>query len=218
MKKILFTVAMTICIAISTLPIRAQALDPASASTNVQIPDSIKTISELGEYLQSHGIVKTFADYKAFMEKNKPLIQKLNPNLIDYGFTTNLYSEINTPVKINSTIKVTYDYGSKELKPWVVPVIIINNSDQPQEIGKDNFTLVPKVIPTGSELMVLALDPEYIMDAATGNIHGDFMLPPKNEVHLNVVFYVSLVTHESNVNLRVYDGKDHTDVNVVKNE
>ncbi|USG65157.1 hypothetical protein NDK47_24040 [Brevibacillus ruminantium] len=193
------------------------ATSPVSNYQNqVQIPDNIKTLDELVKYLRSKGIIKTDNDILDYMKSNKQVILKLSPNLIDYGFTYRLYAETNTPTRSDGLVKVTHDYGVKEVKIWVVPFSITNNSDQTLEISKENFALVPKSIPEGKELEVLAIEPEYIMDSAKGNVLGNFKLPPNNEVRLNAVFYVFPTTSEQNVNLRVYDGKDHTDVGIAK--
>ncbi|WP_419877666.1 hypothetical protein [Brevibacillus centrosporus] len=219
MKKILNAVVLMLCFTIFASPTSANTDNPAQTTT-AQIPDSIKTIAELGDYIQSNGIVKTYSDYRDFMEKNKPFVQKLSPNLIDYGFTFRLYAETNTPMRDDGLIKITHDYGVKEAKLWVVPFIISNNSDEKVEISKENFALVPRYIPDDNGLYPLAIGPEYIMDGSKEvgyrKILGTFEIPPKNEVHLNAVFYVFPTTSEQSVNLRVYDGKDHTDINIAK--
>lgn len=185
-------------------------------NSNVQIPDSVKTPADLIAYLLGKGILKDMNDIRVYMETNKSNILKLDPKLVDYGYTTRMYAEINAPVKINETISVTHDFGRKELAPWLVTVVVFNNDTQPQKIGVDSFALVPKDLPDDKALYTLSLEPEYILDDSTGKILGDFMLPPGNEVHLNVMFYVSTLTSENNVSLRMYDGKDHTDVHIAK--
>ncbi|WPS86459.1 hypothetical protein SMD22_18375 [Brevibacillus halotolerans] len=181
---------------------------------NIQIPANVKTTAELLNYLFDKGGFKNIKDVRDYMETNKSNILKMDKNIIDYGYTFRLYAEINKPAKNNGPIKLTHDYGNKELKAWVVPVAIMNYNEQPQQISKENFAIVPKN--AFNELTGLSLDPEYIMDGTTGKVLGSFSLPSAHEVHLNVVFYVSPATIENKVSLRVYDGKDHTDVNIVK--
>lgn len=191
---------------------------PSASSENTvqvgQIPDTIKSTNDLIEYLHAKGIVKTMDDLKSYMINNKQVVKGINPKIIDYGYTYRLYAEINKPFRDDGLTKITHNYGTKEVKVWVVPVAIMNYNDQPQDINKDNFALVPKDIPQGKELYTLAIEPEYIMDGTTGKMLGEFKLPPKHEVHLNAVFYLFPTTSEQNVNLRILDGKDHTDVSI----
>lgn len=215
-----------IILALSIMMLFASSANAASVSTNpaqasqTEIPEGVKNLSDLLDYLREKGTVKNFEDMKTYMLNNKQVIFKLSPNLIDYGFTTRLYLETNTPSRDDGVIKITHDYGTKEARLWVVPFIISNNTDKPLEISKENFALVPKNIPAGYELSVLAIDPEYIMDGSKGvserKILGKFELPPQTEVHLNAVFHVFTMTSEQSVNLRVFDGKDHADVNIAK--
>ncbi|MGD8188576.1 hypothetical protein ACQCN2_01115 [Brevibacillus ginsengisoli] len=214
-KWIVSIIAIVTMIMMSLGIVSAETPNPVKQN-QVQIPDSIKTLDELVKYLKSRGIIKTDNDILNYMKNNKSVILKVSPNLIDYGFTFRLYVETNTPTRDDGLTKITHDYGIKEAKIWVVPVVISNNSNQTIEISKENFALVPKNIPVGSELNVLAIEPEYIMDASNGNTLGKFDFPSKREVHLNAVFYVYPTTAEKNVNLRICDGKDHTDVNIAK--
>ncbi|WP_103110751.1 hypothetical protein [Brevibacillus reuszeri] len=220
MKNIFWALAIVTCIVLSPFTANANSIAPTQSTANVQIPDNIKSISELGDYLYQKGIVTNFDEFKTFLENNKATIRRINPKTIDYGFTYRLYTETNTPFRDDGLIRITHEYGIKEANLWVIPIIISNNSKEKIEISKENFALVPRYIPAGSELNVLALEPEYIMDGSAEvqyrKILGKFELPPNREVHLNAVFYVSPITTDQNVNLRIYDGNDHTDVNIVK--
>jgi len=212
--------AMTaIIVAVTSVGVVSAAVPAVSSpvpENQMQIPAHVKTLDGLVEYLQSSGRIKTDSDILNYMKSNKQIILKLSPNLIDYGFTYRLYAETNTPIRKDGRIKVTHDYGLKEVQVWVVPFTVTNNSDQTVKVGKESFALVPKIIPEGNELTVLAIEPEYIMDAANGNVLGSFEFPPHREVRLNAVFYVHPSTSEQSVNLRVYDGKDHVDIGISK--
>lgn len=186
----------------------------AYAATDVQIPSNIKTIAELTEYLTSKGIVKTYDDLRNYLESNKATIQKISPDVIDYGFTVRFYTEINKPtvdngLKYNAII-------DKKAQEWVVYVSVLNVGDDPQEISRENFALVPHLLETNNELYVLSLGADYIVEAETGNIIKNAVLQKGEEKYFGVVFHPDVMSWKENVKLRLYDGKDHVDINIVK--
>ncbi|MGG3012302.1 hypothetical protein ABEO98_22810 [Brevibacillus parabrevis] len=209
------TVVTTIFMSLGIVSAEATTV---AQQNQVQVPDSVKTLDDLVEYLQSQGVLKTDSDILNYMKNNKGTILKVSPNLIDYGFTTRFYTETNTPTRDDGRITITHDFGNKDVQVWTVPFSVTNNSDQTVEFSKDNLALVPKYIPEGKELYVLAIEPEYIMDATSGKILGNFEFPPNREVHLNAVFYVFPLTDMQSVNLRVYDSKDHADIGISKEQ
>ncbi|WNF07274.1 hypothetical protein [Brevibacillus borstelensis] len=212
---------VSITLAVAIMMLFVSSVTAAPASTNVaqssqdEIPDGVKSLSDLLDHLQSKGTVKNFDDLRNYMINNKQVIFKLSPNVVDYGFTSRLYVETD-PLRDDGRIKLTHNHGVKEVQVWVVPFSITNTSKQTVEISNESLALVPQNIPAGKELEVLAIDPEYLMDSKKGNILGNFELPPDTEVRLNAVFYVFPMTSDKSVNLRVFDGKDHADVNIAK--
>ncbi|MCR8961668.1 hypothetical protein O0550_00390 [Brevibacillus halotolerans] len=181
-----------------------------------KLPANIKSTAELTQYLQSKGIVKTIDDLRNYMKNNKAVFMKINPKLIDYGFTFRMYAEINDTVRNDGSIKVNNEYGSKNMKAWVVPVVVVNLDKQTQEISRESFSLVPNVLLPGKELNVLVLEPECIIDTSSGNIINNKKIKSGEEVHVDVLFHVSIITSMEDVKLRMYDGKDHTDIKIVK--
>lgn len=210
----MFAVATTLCLVLSNFTDSVHAVNPTSTPTsvNVQIPANIKSISELGDYLYQKGIVTNFEEFKTFMENNKATIRRINPKTIDYGFTMNFYTEINTP-SVNNGVQSSV-FNQNGYMEWIVPVVITNTSKQPQEISKESFSLVPHLLEPGHEKTVLALKAEYIKDSTTGNVIGNVKVSPGTEMYINVFFHIFTSTTMDNVKIRLYDGKDHTDIKI----
>lgn len=194
----------------------ASALPNTPTASPVPIPDSVKNLDDLYDYLKSKGAIKTADDFMVYMKNNKQVILKLSPGLIDYGFTYRQYAETFKPVQNDGIIKVTNNHGFKEVQLWSVTLFINNTSKETLEISKDNFALVPKIIPEGQALNVLAIGPESIMDVSNNGVLGVVKIPAEKEIKLNVIFTVFPLTSENAVKLRIYDGKDHMDINIAK--
>ncbi|NRQ51992.1 hypothetical protein [Brevibacillus sp. HD1.4A] len=184
----------------------------SAADVPTQIPGNIKTIDELTNYLTSQGIVKTFDDLRAFLEKNKATIQRISPGVIDYGFTMSFYTEINKPT-VDNGLKLVPANQNQE---WIVYVSVMNFGDTPKEISKDSFALVPHLLEPGNEVNVLSLSPEYIVAAETGNAIKSAQITKGEEKYFGIVFRPGVMTSKENVKLRLYDGKDHVDISIVK--
>ncbi|NRS20584.1 hypothetical protein HP398_29635 [Brevibacillus sp. HB1.4B] len=214
--KLLVSIIMMIAFTMTSAGVVSAETSSLISKEQIQIPDSVKNLEDLVEFLQSKGVVNSSNDLLNYMKNNKQIILKLNPSIIDYAFTYRLYAETNTPIRDDGSIKITHKTEAKGLQVWVVPFTLTNVSSETPEVNKDNFALVPKNIIEGNELDILAIKPEYIMDAANGNILGNFEFPTNSEVHLNAVFYVHPTTSEQNVNMRIYDGKDHADISISK--
>lgn len=182
----------------------------AYAATRDQLPQQIKTISDMTDYLISSGKVKNIDDLRDYMTNNKSSVLALDSNLIDYGFTVRFYTEINHPTKDNGLVANTKN------QEWVVYLSIMNLGDTPQEISKDSFAIVPHLLQKDNELYVLSLRPEYIADSTTGDKINSAVLKKGEEKYFGVVFYPDSMVWKENVKLRLYDGKDHVDINITK--
>ncbi|WP_289142459.1 hypothetical protein [uncultured Brevibacillus sp.] len=211
--KLIFFLAALVFFVSNGVNVSLAATSPTT-NYNVQIPANVKTPADFIKYLFDKGLVKDIKDLKNYMEINKGNILKLNPKLIDYGYSTNFYAEMNLP-SINNGVQLN-GFNKKTYIEWIVPVVVYNTSEQPQEISKESFNLVPHVLAAGHELHVLALNAEYIKDRSTGAIIGNVNVAPNTEQYINVVFHIYTPTFMEYVKLRLYDGKDHTDVKITK--
>lgn len=186
----------------------------AAPAPITSVPANIKTIDQLTDYLMKKGVVKTYDDFRNFMENNKLLIKKISPKVIDYGFTTRFYMEMNTPLIEKQTTINPLVAPFPDDQEWVTHVSIMSNDDIPQEISKESFSIVPALLEKGKEITVLALSPQYIVDSTTGNEVDKVMIKKGEEKYIGVVFRVNIMTTSDNVKLRLYDGKDHTDIKI----
>lgn len=210
-KILLLLIALIFSVSFGTNTLAATT--PVASNTQT-IPPNVKTLDDLLNHLISNGVIKNMEDARNYMENNKQVILNIKPNIIDFGYTVRLYEEINSAARKDGLIKLVY--GNKEVQQWTIPVVVMNHDSQPQEISKENFALVPNLLPKDNELYVLALDAEYITDDSSGKILDKVTIQPDKEVYLNVTFYVSPMTFIQNVKLRMYDGKDHTDIKITK--
>ncbi|QDX92074.1 hypothetical protein EEL30_06640 [Brevibacillus laterosporus] len=211
--KLIFFLAVLVFFVSNSANVSYAATIP-STNYNIQIPTNIKKPVDFIEYLFNKGLIKNFNDARNYMESNKVKILKLDPKLVDYGFTTNFYAEINQP-SVNNGVQPSA-FNQNTYIEWIVPVVVYNSSKQTQEISKESFNLVPHVLAEGNELHVLALNAEYIKDRSNGAIVGNVKVAPETEQYINVVFHIYTPTFMENVKIRLYDGKDHTDVKITK--
>jgi|GEM_PF-3677986 len=197
---------------------------PAHANTNGQlspqikeeITKNVKSLNQLLDYLHGKGIFKTMDDLRAVMEQNKPLFKKYKPQMVDYGFTTRMYAEIFREIDDYGIEFVGSEHGKKELQRWGIPITISNTSNEPIQVSKETFLLVPRYIPQGQELYTIGIAAEAIADPQTLNYLDEVTVEAQKERNLRIYFYAPIITQVDFVNLRVYDGKDHVDINITK--
>ena len=211
-KLILFFTALILSIS-AVANVSYAATNPVP-NYNIQIPTNVLTPADFVKYLFDKGLVKDISDLKKYMAANKSNVLKMDPKLIDYGYSANFYAEIN--ISSVSNVVQQNALSPKSYYEWIVPVVVYNTSDQPQEISKESFNLVPHVLAEGHELTPLALNAQYIKDRGTGTVIGNVIVKPDAEQYINVVFNIYTQTTMDNVKLRLYDGKDHTDMNITK--
>lgn len=218
MKNRLIVVAMLLMTLFFSSAAYAATTTPVQLSPEIQadIVKNVKDYNKLAEYLINKGLVKTFDDFRNILENNKPLLKQIKPTLIDYGFTTRQYAEVYRNIDEYDIEMVPADHGQKEVKPWGVYVTINNTSNEPIKVSKETFMLVPRVISEGQELYVLGVNAEGLVDPTNLAYLNEITIEPGKERTLRVDFYVPVVTMAENVNLRVYDGKDHVDLNLTK--
>lgn len=204
---------MSIFFTNSAYAAQTEALSP---QMQADILKNVKDYRNLLDYLESKGIVKTADDFLSIIKNNKSLIKQLKPTLVDYGFSTNIYAEVFKEAQDYGIFLISADYGQKEVQSWSVYVTIFNKSDKPITVSKEIFSLVPKDIPNDQALYVISIDADAMQDSTNLQYLDEITINPYHERNLLIDFYAPVMTLMDNINLRVYDGKDHVDIHITK--
>ncbi|MFC8686312.1 hypothetical protein [Brevibacillus porteri] len=218
-KFYLSTIAvLVICVSIIAIPVHAAISGPMSDQAQADILRNVKNLNQLVDYADRKGYAKisNMQDFRYFFEYNKPLIMEYKPSAIDYGFTISQFAEVNRDIEDYGNVELRAAHGRKEMQFWGVPVIISNISDNPVNISKENFMLVPRKIPEGQELYTIGIDADAFSVPGSSVYLPELKLDPYKEVSLIVYFYTPVTSQAENMSLRIYDGKDHVDIHITK--